>query len=162
MAARNDSGFTWWYLVPVALLAFVFVVGAVVVGALAGTGDSAEKARAAGEQVSRKLPPYWTVKAGQTFSQIAEKTGLSVDQLQTYNPQTDPSTLVPGQRVKLRLHVPGPPPKRLGPKFWTVRSGQSYGSIAAATGRNIDTLQRLNPRLKASQLQPGDRVRLRR
>ena len=87
---------------------------------------------------------------------------MTVDELQTFNPRTDPTSLVPGQRIKLRLRVPPPAPKRLGPKYWTVRTGQSYGSIAAATGHNIDTLQRLNPKLKASELRPGDRVRLRR
>ena len=69
---------------------------------------------------------------------------------------------MPGQRIKLRLRAPRRRAKRLGPQFWTVRSGQSYGSIAAATGHNIDTLQRLNPKLKAAALKPGDRVRLRR
>lgn len=161
LAARDDSGMTLWYIVPVVMLVVVLALGAVVVGTLRGAGDSTEKVAAA-EEVSRDLPPYWTVRAGQTFSSIAQRTGLSVEQIQTFNPRTDPSTLVPGQRIKLRMRGPAPPPKRLGPKFWTVRSGQSYGSIAAATGRNIDTLQRLNPKLKAAALKPGDRVRLRR
>jgi LysM repeat protein len=60
------------------------------------------------------------------------------------------------------LSVPLPPPKPLGPRYWTVRSGQSFGSIAARTGHDIGSLQRLNPRLKATALQPGSRVRLRR
>jgi LysM repeat protein len=161
MAARDDSGLTLWYIVPVVMLVLVFALGAVVVGTLRGTGDSPEKAAAA-EQVRRDLPAYWTVREGQTFTSIAQRTGLSVDQLQSFNPQTDPASLVPGQRIKLRMRTPAAPRKRLGPQFWTVRSGQSYGSIAAATGRNIDTLQRLNPKLKAATLKPGDRVRLRR
>ena len=40
----------------------------------------------------------------------------------------------------------------LGPRYWTVRSGQSFGSIAARTGHDIGSLQRLNPRLKATAL----------
>ena len=43
-----------------------------------------------------------------------------------------------------------------------MRTGQSFGSIAARTGRSIEWLRRLNPKLKPSELQPGDRVRLRR
>lgn len=46
--------------------------------------------------------------------------------------------------------------------FWTVRAGESFGSIAAKTGINIDKLEELNPQLKPASLQPGDRVRLRR
>lgn len=164
MASRDDSGLTLWYLIPVAMLVAVIVLGAVVVGTLRGTGDSTAAAGAATEEVSRKLPPYWTVREGQTFSSIAQRTGLTVEALETFNPRIDPASIVPGQRINLRLRAApaAPPRKPLGPKYWTVRTGQSYGSIAAATGRNIDTLQRLNPKLKASQLRPGDRVRLRR
>jgi len=45
--------------------------------------------------------------------------------------------------------------------LWTVRSGQSFGSIADATGINLSTLEALNPRLHLAPLQPGDQVRLR-
>jgi len=155
----GESGLLW-YLVPVGLLLAVLAVGAIVVATLNGAGSpTADPAKAAG---GSKLPPYWTVREGDTFSQIAEESGLSVDTLQTFNPRTDPTTIVPGQRLKLRLHAPRPKPKPLGPRFWKVKPGQSFGSIAAATGRSIGSLQRLNPRLKPTQLQVGDRVRLRR
>jgi hypothetical protein len=45
--------------------------------------------------------------------------------------------------------------------FWTLRPGQSFGSIAAATGINITKLEQLNPKLNPATLQPGDLVRLR-
>ena len=109
----------------------------------------------------RRLPPYWTVRPGETYTQIAKKTGLTIDQLQAFNPRTDPRGLLPGQRVKLWLHPPPPRPKPL-PRFWIVRRGQSFGLIAAKTGINLVRLQRLNPGLKPTTLQPGDRVRLRR
>jgi LysM repeat protein len=121
------------------------------------SGPATESARAA----KRTLPPYWRVHAGQTYETIADKTGLSVDQLETFNPYIDPYSLHPGQRVKLRLHVPPPPPKRKGPRTWTVRRGQSFASIAAKTGHSVLALRALNPRLKPAALQPGQRMRLR-
>jgi LysM repeat protein len=42
-----------------------------------------------------------------------------------------------------------------------VRPGESFGSIAAKTGINLAKLEQLNPRLKPTTLQPGDRVKLR-
>jgi LysM repeat protein len=101
------------------------------------------------------------VRPGDTLTQISLKTGLSIAQLEAFNPQADPNGLVPGQRLNLWLHPPMPPPKRPGPMFWTVKPGQSFGLIAAKTGINIATLEQLNPQLKPTTLQPGDRVRLR-
>jgi LysM repeat protein len=152
----------WWWLVPVGLVAALLLIGFIAVTSLNGSGDGSESAGAAESSVARKLPVYWDVKRGDTYSSIAHRTGLSIDQLETFNPRTDPTTIAPGQRIKLRLHVPPAPPKPLGPRFWTIRTGQSFGSIAAATGHRIDALRGLNPKLKPELLQPGDRVRLRR
>ena len=114
---------------------------------------------------ARRLPPYWTVRPGDSLGLIAAKTGLSIDLLQAYNPNVNPNALTPGQRLNLWRYPPQPPKPKAkppGPMFWTVRPGQSFGSIAAATGINIVTLEQLNPRLTPGSVQPGDRVRLRR
>jgi len=153
------SGFQLWYVVPVAFIVAVLAVGAFAVSQL----NKTEKPNEANAAEIAKLPPYWTVKANQTYSEIAAKTGLSIDQLETFNPRTNPGSLLPGQKIKLREDVsPPPPPPPPGPKFWKVRAGQSFGSIAAATGKPIDRLIALNKRLKPAELRPGDRVRLRR
>jgi LysM repeat protein len=131
-------------------------------GFLRNTGAGTHAPRPAAQ---RRLPPYWTVKPGDSFAEIAATTGLSVDQLQAYNPTVSPLSITPGERLNLWQHPPtshGPRPKPAGPTFWTVRPGQSYGSIAAATGISIVTLEQLNPKLKPASVQPGDRVRLRR
>ena len=107
------------------------------------------------------VPPYWFVRPGDTYAEISAKTGLTVAQLQAFNPDIDPNSLIPGERLNLWRHPPKPRPKPPGPMFWAVLPGQSFGSIAAKTGINIITLEQLNPRLKPASLQPGDRVRLR-
>jgi LysM repeat protein len=111
---------------------------------------------------ARRPPPWWVVQPGDTLGGIAAKTGLNVDQLEALNPNVDPQTLDPGQRLQLWQHPPPPPPKPLGPMFFTVGAGDSFGSIADKTGINLDTLEQLNPQLKPSALQPGERVRLRK
>jgi LysM repeat protein len=113
----------------------------------------------------RRLPPYWTVRPGDSFALIAARTGLSMEQLQAYNPNVGPLALTPGERLNLWQHPPQPQkpgPKSPGPMFWTVQPGQSFGSIAAATRISIVTLEQLNPKLKPASVQPGNRVRLRR
>lgn len=44
----------------------------------------------------------YVVKPGDTLTTIAEKTGLSVEELQELNPSIDPQALISGQRIKLR------------------------------------------------------------
>ena len=50
---------------------------------------------------ARRLPPYWTVRPGDSLGLIAAKTGLSVDLLEAYNPTVNPNALTPGQRLNL-------------------------------------------------------------
>jgi len=45
---------------------------------------------------------YYVVKEGDTLAQIAENTGLELDQLEQLNPTLDPQALSPGQKVRLR------------------------------------------------------------
>jgi LysM repeat protein len=146
------------YVLPACVAALAVAMLVAIVTTLTGS----DPAQSAGDNALLRLPPYWTVHQDESYSVIAEKTGLSVDQLETFNPYTNPQTIRPGQRLKLRLHPPPPKPKPKGPMFWTVRTGQSFGYIAAKTGHSIYRLRKLNPRLHPTTLQPGDRMRLRR
>ena len=149
------------YVIPaiLALLVVAFIVAVVISLGGGGGGGAARVATAPGKP---GLAPWYTVRAGENYTTIADKTGLTIDQLETFNPYTDPATLRPGQRLALRLNPPLPKPKPKGPKFHTVRTGESFGSIAAKTHHSIANLQRLNPKLHPTALQPGDRMRLRR
>jgi hypothetical protein len=155
---RNDNPRWMQYVLPACVAALAVAMLVAIVTTLTGS----DPAQSAGDNALLRLPPYWTVHQGESYSVIAEKTGLSVDQLETFNPYTNPQTIRPGQRLKLRLHPPPPKPKPKGPMFWTVRTGQSFGYIAAKTSHSIYRLRKLNPRLHPTTLQPGDRMRLRR
>ena len=150
------------YLAPIVLAVAAAAVIAVVVSAPDHSGRQAGTA-VARHATARRPPPYWIVRPSDTFMEIAARTGVSVARLQALNPDVDPLSLVPGQRLKLWSHPPKPRPKAtpLGALYWTVRPGQSFGSIAAKTGINLLTLEQLNPRLKPATLSPGDRLRLR-
>jgi LysM repeat protein len=152
----------WRCLAPIVLAIAAAAVIAVVISAPGRSGHGSGGARGSHATV-RTPPPYWIVRPGDTFMEIAAKTGVSVAQLQAFNPDVDPLALVAGQRLKLWLHPPKPSPATvpLGPLYWTVRPGQSFGSIAAGTGINMVTLEQLNPRLGPATLWPGERVRLR-
>jgi LysM repeat protein len=112
MAARSPARF----LAPVALVAFAFALYTVVQDARdsAGGGSSSsspaqtapekggkKKSTAAKKRAKPKRRTY-VVKAGDTPSGIAEKTGVSLTTLQELNPNLDPQALTVGQRLKLR------------------------------------------------------------
>jgi LysM repeat protein len=156
-AATPPPGRIPHYFVPAALATLLTAVIVVI----ATSGGASQTSHAISHPATvRKLPPYWVVRPGDTYTQIAHRTGLSIGQLEALNPQTGPLSILPGQRLYLRQP---PPPRRRppAPGSWTVRRGESFGLIAAKTGISIDKLEQLNPRLKPTTLQPGDRVRLR-
>ena len=149
------------YLVVIGLV--VLLLAIVVVAATTLTGaESASSAEQARAQRLSKLPVYWKVHTGDSYDRIARKTGLTVAELERFNPRVDPATIRPGQRLKLRLKVPKAKPRPLGPRTHTVRSGETFASIARKTRHSTTRLQELNPKLKVTALQPGDRVRLRK
>jgi LysM repeat protein len=157
--AAGPRGRVSRYLAPIVLAIVAAAVIAVVLSA-PHVASHGRGARASPATVHRP-PPYWIVQPGDTLMEIAAKTGVSVAQLQAYNPDVNPLALVPGEQLKLWLHPPkpNPTPVPLGPLYWAVQPGQSFGSIAGQTGINMVTLEQLNPGLKV--LWPGDQVRLR-
>ena len=108
-------------LAPIALGAFVLAFVVVVVNADVGDGGDPEEARQSEERdlgraaeerqtgTTREaredegLPDdVYVVKEGDTLGGISEQVGISVEQLQTLNPELDPQALVSGQKIKLR------------------------------------------------------------
>lgn len=154
---RHDDPVDPRYVIPAVIGALVVAVVIAVVLSLSGSGSQPVAATPA-----KSLPPFWTVHAGDSYTSIAHKTGLTVDELETFNPYTNPSTIRPGQKLKLRLHVPAPKPRPKGPRLHTVRTGETFASIARKTHHDVSTLIRLNPKIKPELLQPGARLRLRR
>lgn len=148
------------FVAPAALAVLLAVI-VLVVATIPGRSGP-RRAVAPAHVTNSRRPPYWIVHPGDTLTRIAAKAGVTVAQLEEFNPQTDPMSLVPGQRLNLWLHPPAPRPKPPGPRFWTVRPGESFGLIAAKTGISLVRLEALNPQLKPTTLQPGQRVSLRR
>jgi LysM repeat protein len=111
MAPRSPARF----LAPLALVAFGFALFIVVTSSStepeAGNdgGRTTEEQPAAspgnGEEEDggeRKGRRRYTVRPGDTPSSIADKTGVPLEDILRLNPDLDPQTLSPGQRIKLR------------------------------------------------------------
>jgi LysM repeat protein len=66
---------------------------------VAHKGRRSQSTAKAQKQSARKI---YVVKPGDTLSVIADKIGISVEQLQRLNPHVDQFSLQSGDRVKLR------------------------------------------------------------
>jgi LysM domain len=110
MAPRSPARF----LAPLALVAFGIALFMIVTSTEPETDDGnparQEERPAAspgdGEEEDggseRRGRRRYTVRPGDTPSSIAEKTGVPLEDILRLNPDLDPQTLSPGQRIKLR------------------------------------------------------------
>ncbi|HEX5617007.1 MAG TPA: LysM domain-containing protein [Solirubrobacteraceae bacterium] len=109
MAGRSPARF----IAPLALVAVGVALFMVVSSSLnesGGTGNAPDQTSGNGPTASptpkgkreRKGPRRYRVKTGDTPSSIAEKTGVPLEEILRLNPDLDPQTLAPGQRIKLR------------------------------------------------------------
>ena len=103
MAGRNPARF----LAPLALVAFAFALFSILGGGGGGDEEPASNnqpratATATPKKEAKRKRKVYVVKPGDTPSGIAEKTGVSLEQLEEANPDLDPQLLAPGQRIKL-------------------------------------------------------------
>jgi LysM repeat protein len=107
MAPRSPARF----LAPLALVAFGIALFMVVTSSSTEPESTDSPNRATetrpagspnGDEPERKGPRRYRVKPGDTPSSIAEKTGVPLEDILRLNPDLDPQTLSPGQRIKLR------------------------------------------------------------
>src|SRR3954471_19796210 len=110
MAGRSPARF----LAPIALIAFAVALYSVVndASAPAGGNSGAETTRgatptatatkkSAKKSAKKKKRKTYIVKSGDTPSGIAEQHGLSLEELLNLNPDLDPQTMSPGQKIRL-------------------------------------------------------------
>jgi len=103
MAGRSPARF----LAPLALVAFA--VALLMIVQSGGKDTSGEEpassshpaATATATATPKRKRRVYVVKPGDTPSGIAEKTGVSLEQLEKANPDLDPQLLAPGQRIKI-------------------------------------------------------------
>jgi LysM repeat protein len=111
MARRSPARF----LAPLALVAFGIALFVIVTGSQSpeeeASPNRATESRPAegqgeeengGEEQERRGRRRYTVQPGDTPSSIAEETGVPLEDILRLNPDLDPQTLSPGQRIRLR------------------------------------------------------------
>ncbi len=92
---------------------------------------------------------------GVTIAVLLIRSGLGggVHPATTVKPVTHPATTSASTSTKRTSTAPGA-------RFYTVQTGDTFGSISASTGTSVSDLERLNPGVSSNTLQVGQKLRV--
>jgi peptidoglycan lytic transglycosylase D len=96
-----------------------------------------------------------TVRRGESLGSIASAYGTTVSRLKEDNGLSS-DVIYPGQR--LRVESAADPPAHAGGKMYTVRRGDTLGSIASRSGVALSALLRANGLSGRSTIYPGQEL----
>ena len=95
--------------------------------------------------------------AGLTIAVLLIRAGLRHDSGTTASTAATPTA--PGLTSTLTIPV-GSTTTSAAKRFYTVQSGDTYGSIAAKNGTTVTQLEQLNPGISPNSLSVGQRIRV--
>jgi LysM repeat protein len=105
-----------------------------------------------------------TVRRGDSMSAIAQRHGVSLQDLIAANPQVrDPNQIRVGQELRLPGNAAVNEEARAAPsgRTYTVRSGDTMNAIAARHGVGVADLMAVNPRIRsANSIRSGQLINL--
>ena len=119
----------------------------------------------ANREPQRQPQPSVTVRSGDTMSAIANRHGLSLQQLIAANPQVaDPNLIRVGQALQLpgtAVAANDEPTALASGQTYTVRAGDTMSAIAARHGADLGALISVNPQVaNPSRIRPGQLLNL--
>lgn len=108
---------------------------------------------------------YHKVRSGENLSSIASRYGTTVDKIKKINGLTS-NKIVVGQRLKVKSSGSsssggGSNQSGSSRKYYTVKSGDTFGRIAQRNRMSISQLKRLNPGINIDRLSIGQKIRIR-
>lgn len=105
---------------------------------------------------------YHKVKSGETLGTIASRYGTTVREVQRINGLNSTKIYV-GQRLKVKAgatKTTPTPQTTSAKKYYTVKSGDTFGKIAQRHKLSVSQLKRLNPSININRLSIGQKIRV--
>ena len=98
---------------------------------------------------------------GITVAVLLIRSGLGSDSTTTTGPVTHASTArVPPSTAVATVRKTGTATTISGAVYYTVQTGDTFGSIAAKANTTVDELTVLNPGISSNELQVGQKIRV--
>lgn len=102
----------------------------------------------------------YTIKSGDTLSDIATRSGLSIDTLVAWNNIKNKNVINVGQVLKLKAPAAPQPQSKPAIQTYTVKNGDTLGEIAAKYGTTTKALQDLNGIKNANVIHTGQVIKV--
>ncbi|KAA6450329.1 glycoside hydrolase family 25 protein [Bacillus swezeyi] len=106
---------------------------------------------------SVKSNTIYTIKKGDTLSEIAQKYKTTVKALQSLNNIKNPNKIYVGQKLKISGSVSKSSNKK---QYYTIKSGDTLSGISKRFNRSIKTLQAWNGIKNANKIYAGQKIRV--
>lgn len=105
---------------------------------------------------------FYTVKRGDTLSEIANQYGTTVQELVDINNLSNPNLIFPGQilRVSTNSTMPGSETRGTGSIIYTVQRGNTLSQIASAYGVTVAHIVEMNQIENPNLIYPGEKLRI--
>jgi len=105
---------------------------------------------------------YYTVKSGDTLSEIANQYGTTVQELAEINNITNPNLIYPGQILRILTNSTehGSERRGTGSIIYTVQRGNTLSQIANAYGVTVAHIVEMNNIQNPNLIYPGEKLRI--
>ena len=108
-------------------------------------------------------PPVYTVRSGETLSEIAKRYGIELEALMAVNSIDDANAIYEGQRLRMPGVEPEAPPTlapAARPTVHTVQPGETLSGIARLYGIPLQALKDINQIGDADAIYEGQELKL--
>ena len=116
-----------------------------------------EAAERAAATAPKQTAQYHTVVAGDTFGSLARKYNTTSEAIQKLNPGVEPTKIRIGQKICVRGTGGA---TNSNATYHVVKSGDTFGHIAAKYHTTSKRIQELNPKVDPTRIQIGQRIRV--
>ena len=119
-----------------------------------------------GDTIQKTIHIYYhKVQAGEVLKNVAAHYAVTEDQIMTWNGLKTTNIYI-GQHLRIESEKKVTPPKtkpkpQTTRKYYTVRSGDTFGHIAERHRMSQSRLRKLNPRININRLDIGQKIRIR-